>query len=394
MLKNNVLAFCVCLFSFVAVAQSPSTMDALQQIEQNNATLKAFSSFLESKKLSQKASNNLPDPQVGAYYLPFGDHVAGDYTEFQITQSFEFPTVYSTRGNLIEMLEAQSALEYQLKRQEVLLPAVNLLNELIFSAKKEKVEQVRVLQSKKLFDQTNELFELEQAGILELNKAKIAWIQEQFKLDILDADRKKIMLQLQNLNGGTELEFFQKDYSGSLTIADPESLWQEKMQVDPELKVLLEQEKVAQQRIKLSKSKSLPNLTAGYNYQGVSGANYSGVYGGVSIPLWRSRNTVKAAEANYDYQKSFTQVQTDEMRTAFLGEYEVYQAMLNKYQEYQSTLQSLGSEALLLQAFELGELSFMQYYLELQFYQQAIDSMLDMEKQLNQTKAELLKHQL
>jgi len=394
MLKNNVLAFCVCLFSFVAVAQSPSTMDALQQIEQNNATLKAFSSFLESRKLAQKALNNLPDPQAGAYYLPFGNHASGNYTEFQITQSFEFPTVYSARGNLIDMQEAQSALEYQLKRQEVLLPAVKLLNELIFLAKKEKVEQVRVLHSKKLFDQTNELFELEQAGILELNKAKIAWIQEQFKLDILDADRKKIMLQLQNLNGGTELEFAQNDYLGSLIIDDPESLWQEKMQVDPELKVLLEQENVAQQRIKLSKSKSLPNLTAGYNYQGVSGANYSGVYGGISIPLWSSRNTVKAAEANYDYQKSFTQVQTDVMRTAFLGEYEVYQAMLNKYQEYQSTLQSLGSEALLLQAFELGELSFMQYYLELQFYQQAIDSMLEMEKQLNQTKAELLKHQL
>ncbi|MBI0398078.1 TolC family protein [Cyclobacterium marinum] len=394
MLKNNVLAFCVCLFSFVAAAQSPSTRDALQQIEQNNATLKAFSSFLESKKLSQKASNNLPDPQAGAYYLPFGNHTSGDYTEFQVTQSFEFPTVYSSRGNLIEMQEAQNAMEYQLKRQEVLLPAATLLNELIFLAKKEKVEQVRVMQSKKLFEQIQKLFELQQASVLELNKAKIAWIQEQFKLDILDADRKKIMLHLQNLNGGKELVFSQSDYLGSLIIDDPEGLWLEKIQRDPELRILGEQENVAQQLIKLSKNKLLPNITAGYNYQGLSGSNYSGVYGGVSIPLWSSRNTVKAAEANYDYQKSFTQVQTDVMRTAFLGEYEVYQVMLKKYQEYQSTLQSLGSEALLLKAFELGELSFMQYYLELQFYQQAFDSMLDMEKQLNQSKTELLKHQL
>lgn len=394
MLKNNILAFCVGLFSFVSVAQSPDTMDALQQIERNNATLKAFSSFLESKKLSQKTSNNLPDPQAGAYYLPFGNHSSGDYTEFQVTQSFEFPTVYSSRRNLIDMQEAQNATEYQLKRQEVLLPAIKLLNELIYLAKKEKVEQVRVEQSKKLFEQTKELFELEQAGVLELNKAKIAWIQEQFKLDILDADRIKIMLQLQNLNGGKELEFSQNDYLTSLIIDDHESLWQEKIQRDPELKVLLEKEKVAHQRIKLSKNKSLPNLTAGYNYQGVSGSTYSGVYGGVSIPLWSSRNTVKAAEANYDYQKSFTQVKTDVMNTEFLGEYEVYQVKLKKYQEYQSTLQSLGSEALLLQAFELGELSFLQYYLELQFYQQAFDSMLDMEKQLNQSKAELLKHQL
>lgn len=394
MLKNSVLAFCVCLFSFVAVAQSPSTMDALQQIEQNNATLKAFSSFLESKKLTQKALNNLPDPQAGAYYLPFGNHTSGDYTEFQVTQSFEFPTVYSTRGTLIDMQEAQNAMEYQLKRQEVLLPALKLLNELIFLTKREQVEQVRVLQAKKIFDQTNELFELEQVGILELNKAKIAWIQEQFKLDILGSDRKKIMIDLKNMNGGIELDFAPNDYVGSLIVDDPESLWQEKMQVDPKLNILLEQEKVAQQQIKLSKNKSLPNLTVGYNYQGVSGSTYSGIYGGVSIPLWSSRNTVKAAEANYDYQKSFTQVKTDVLHTEFLGEYEVYQVLLKKYQEYQSTLQSLGSEELLLQAFELGELSFMQYYIELQFYQKALDSMLEMENQLVQSKAELLKHQL
>tara|TARA_R110001599_G_scaffold221395_2_gene419955 strand:+ start:56525 stop:57709 length:1185 start_codon:yes stop_codon:yes gene_type:complete len=394
MLKNNVLAFCVCLFSFVAAAQSPSTMDALQQIEQNNATLKAFSSFLESKKLSQKASNNLPDPQADAYYLPFGNHTSGDYTEFQVTQSFEFPTVYSSRGNLIEMQEAQNAMEYQLKRQEVLLPAVKLLNELIFFAKKQKVEQVRVMQSKKLFEQINQLFEIEQAGVLELNKAKISWIQEQFKLDIIGSDLKKIMIQLKNMNGGKELDFAPNDYVGSLIVDDPENLWQEKMQVDPELKILLDQEKVAKQQIKLSKNKSLPNLTAGYNYQGVSGSTYSGIYGGVSIPLWSSRNTVKAAEAKYDYQKSFTQVKTDVMHTEFLGEYEVYQVLLKKYQEYQSTLQSLGSEELLLQAFELGELSFIQYYIELQFYQKALDSMLEMENKLVQSKAELLKHQL
>lgn len=292
------------------------------------------------------------------------------------------------------MQEAQNAMEYQLKRQDVLLPALKLLNDLIFLNKKEEIEKVRVLQSKKIFDQTNELFEQEQVGVLDLNKAKIAWIQEQFKLDIIGSDLKKIMIQLKNMNGGKELDFAPNDYVGSLIVDDPENLWQEKMQVDPELKILLDQEKVAKQQIKLSKNKSLPNLTAGYNYQGVSGSTYSGIYGGVSIPLWSSRNTVKAAEAKYDYQKSFTQVKTDVMHTEFLGEYEVYQVLLKKYQEYQSTLQSLGSEELLLQAFELGELSFIQYYIELQFYQKALDSMLEMENKLVQSKAELLKHQL
>lgn len=36
----------------------------------------------------------------------------------------------------------------------------------------------------------------------------------------------------------------------------------------------------------------------------------------------------------------------------------------------------------------------MEYYVELQFYRQAADTMLDIEKQLNLLKAELQKHQL
>jgi hypothetical protein len=57
-------------------------------------------------------------------------------------------------------------------------------------------------------------------------------------------------------------------------------------------------------------------------------------------------------------------------------------------------MKSLDSESLLLKAFTLGELSFMEYYLELQFYRIALDKMLQMEKELKMLQAELLKHQL
>ncbi|HNP07288.1 MAG TPA: TolC family protein [Cyclobacteriaceae bacterium] len=394
MFKKTVFAFSVCLLSFAANAQTDEVTSVLLEIEQNNESLKAYTSLKESMQLELKSGNNLPDPQAGAYYLPFGNHASGDYSEFQVTQSLEFPTVYGVRNNLIEKQKLQMELEYELKRQEVLLPAKMHCIQLIHLNKRRVVEQLRVTQAKRIFDQVQELFKTEQVGILEVHKAKIAWMQEQFKVAQVDSDRKNIGLLLQNLNGGKEIVFNQTDYTEDLKLGAMDSIWQVRQSTDPEIKILTQQDEVARQQIKLSKSKSLPNLTAGFNYQGVSGSNYSGVYGGLSIPLWNNRNKVKAAEARYQYQQSHSSAQSLAAYASFQNQYNEYQILFDKFNEYESTLEGLNSDSLLLEAYELGEIGFMAYYTELQFYRQAVDTMLEMEKQLNQIKIEILKHQL
>jgi hypothetical protein len=138
----------------------------------------------------------------------------------------------------------------------------------------------------------------------------------------------------------------------------------------------------------------LPNLAVGYNHQGEGNNNYSGFYGGISIPLWDSKNKIKAAVTNYYYQQSFTELKTAKLYTQFQGMCSRYELMLVKYKEYQATLGSLNSEELLIKAYMLGEYSFMNYYVELQFYRNAFDKMLQMEKELQLLQAHLLKHQL
>ncbi|MEQ9007794.1 MAG: hypothetical protein RLP12_07915 [Ekhidna sp.] len=111
MYKKIVFALCGCFLSFGLIAQSTSIESILREVEQNNQELKALSQYAESRALELKSGNNLPDPQLGAYYLPFGEHSTGDYSEFQVSQSFEFPTVYSTRRNLIDKQTDQLQLD-------------------------------------------------------------------------------------------------------------------------------------------------------------------------------------------------------------------------------------------------------------------------------------------
>ena len=275
-----------------------------------------------------------------------------------------------------------------------MLEAKTVLIELAFLQKKKAIETERRTQSKQVFDQIQELYDKEQVGILDLNKAKIAWIQEQFGVEQIESEIQIVLSKLKTLNGGKAIDGFTLGIDLSTEVAAVETLWQEKLSNDPSLQGLNAAETASLQKVKLEKNKVLPNVALGYNYQGVSGSNYSGFYGGLSIPLWNSKNKVKAAEADYEYQQSNTQVITASLYAQFQELYNRYELMRKKYSEYLTTMGNLNSEQLLFKAYMLGEYSYMDYYVELQFYRNALDRMLQMEKEIQMLQAQLLKHQL
>ncbi len=394
MYKHIVSAICGCLCFVGGFAQTDTTGELLDGIAQNNAELKAYRAFIESRQLENKSGNNLPDPQLSAFYLPYGDNSGAEYTEYQISQSFEFPTVYAARGKWNDLQGQELESGYTKLRQEVLLKANKLLVDVSTLQKQKELERTRREQGKQVYDQIQELYKKEQVGILDLNKAKIAWIQEQFVAEQVETEIQNTKLLLQKLNGGKPIDLNTIGLQEDIEIESLETLWQTKMVQDPELQQLGIIESVSLQKIKLERNKVLPDLTAGYNYQGVSGNNFSGFYGGVSIPLWNSKNKVKAAKTAYEYRQSQTEAVTATLYASFREQYNRYRLLLKKYREYQTTMESLDSESLLFTAFKLGELSFMDYYVELKFYRDALDEMLQMENELYQLKAEILKHRL
>ena len=392
--KQIVFAICGCLFFMNSFSQTNSLTELLNEIEQNNIALKGYQSFMDSHQLENKSQNNLPDPELSGYYLPFGDNTNDTYTEIQLSQSFEFPTVYAARGKWNDLKLQQLQTAYTKKRQEVLLNAKRNLIALVFLQKQKAIEIERRAQSKQVFDQIQELFDKDQVGILDLNKAKIAWLQEQFVVEQLENDIQTLRAKLKALNGDQSIERLSSPLVLPIEIGTIETIWQEKLAKDPSLKVLKMNEDASFQKVKLEKNKVLPDLTLGYNYQGDKSSNYSGFYGGISIPLWNSKHKVKAAQANYKYQQSTRQVMTTSLYVQFQESYNRYQLMLGKYHEYQQTITGLNSEALLFKAYSLGAYSFMEYYVELQFYRNASDKMLQMEKELQLLQAQLLRHQL
>ena len=382
-------------FLFLGLQAQVSNIEGiLEEIEKNNSELKSIAHYYESKKLLLKSGNNLPDPQIGGYFLPFGEYTGDAYTEFQISQSFDFPTVYSARNKMIKQNGLSLDIEYRKKRQDILLQAHQHCIALIIINKRVEIEKKRATDSKKVYQHNEALFEKKQVGTLDLNKAKIAWLQGRFKLEQLEKERSNSILVLKTLNGGKPIDFSVTDFNDVPIALEKDSLWKAKLSSDPRHEQFQQQRLIAEQQLKLSKSYALPKITAGYNYQGNAAENYSGLYAGISIPLWSNRNKVNAAKSNLEFRETSINFKTEIAYSEFEKQFQKYEVLLSEFTEYKKTLNALNSEELLFKAYDLGEISFLEYYLELQFYRTAVDSFLDIEKRLFQVQAQLLKHQL
>ncbi|MCB0703573.1 MAG: TolC family protein [Ignavibacteriae bacterium] len=385
---------CLCLIVSGLMGQSNDIINKVQLFEKNNIELKSLLKDIKSKEYSLSSTNNYNDPELESYYLPYGNNSVGDYLELQLSQSFEFPLVYSSRNILLDVKHDELSMLYKVRRQEILLHIYNMLLDIIHLNKMIIIENNRQEKAKIILEQSNILFEKEQIGILEFNKSKVKWLQHKFKIQQLEREKQKLISLITSLNGNQELEFVIENLNTNFEIETIEVLWENKIKMDPTFKILLLKENIAQAELNLNRNSWFPDLKIGANYQGFSGNSNYGFYGGISIPLWNNSNNVESSEYKLEYNKMNTLVQTQKEQVSYMNNYNYYISVLKEYDEYRNTLGNINSSELLFKAYSSGELSFNEYYLELEFYHNAQNKMLEMENELNHFKAELLKHQL
>jgi cobalt-zinc-cadmium efflux system outer membrane protein len=394
MFKNKVIVLTFWLAAISAYSQEFDFNQFLQTIEQNNSQLKALRSAQETDLLRQKGLNQLSPLSISGYYLPFGDHLSGDYWEYEISQTFDFPSVYIARSQWAKRYQEKLSLDYKVERQNLLLEAEHLVIHWIYLQKLQTHVFERVEQSKVVYGQLQSLFKEGEEGILALNKAKVIWMGEQFKLSKLQNEQRDIVQSIKSLNGGLNLSLDAQEYPNVLVSLPADSLWQLCLEQDPELINSAKEIELALAGMRLARQKILPNITAGYNYQGIAGSDYSGFYAGLSLPLWQSKTKIKEAQAQLQYSEYNQDVLLREQEARFKQKLLTYELMLLQYKGYQDAIMGLQSELLIYNSYKEGDLSFIEYYSEISFFREAEHEFFEMEKDLQLLMADLLKHRL
>jgi len=144
----------------------------------------------------------------------------------------------------------------------------------------------------------------------------------------------------------------------------------------------------------VSKALKLPRMEVGYHYQGILGQTYNGMHAGVAIPLWERRHTVEAQQAailvastSLDGHHSAHIYKTRSLYQQFLS-------LQASRAELDTLVNGLDAEQLLTKALNYGEISVITFLMELGYYDDAHDQLLEMEYKQQGLVSELLQHRL
>lgn len=387
--------FIVLISLFISVSFAEEDWSKLySDIEENNLELQSLKQRFKAEILDLKSENQFDNIQVdGLYLLPMQES-GTKYTEFQISQEVDFPLLYQVRKEHRLLIEKKLSQVYESKRKDILWEAEQHLIQLVYLHKKIDIEKERNYRAKQNVLHFEQLWELGSIDKLSLNKAKLVWLHEQFLLEELTVEREHLMVMLQELQGGKELEFSPLEYASEIILPTLDSIWTSKKEEDVHLQILAENVIIAKQELRVSKLERYPNMRLGYNVQGVSENRSSGLYFGMEIPFWRSRDTILVSTFKLK-QEELLEAEILLHEELFLDvHYGDHQMLAEKYDEYLRILDQLVGEELLDESLRQGDLSFVEYYQELSFYREAIDHVLEMEWKLQESKSELLKHQL
>ena len=388
MRKNIYILFALSCVLFRVQAQD-SFQEVLSQIESNNTTLKALQEQTKADKIGNKTTLNLANPEVEVGYLwgsPSGEGVRKD---FNVSQSFDFPTAYGYRSQVVTGMNVQADLAYRQQAKEIVLQARVFCVELVYQTKRYTELKERVKLAKELSEAYQTRFDKGDINIIEYNKTKLNLLNSEKAMQITEVEMTTLRAELQRLNGGEPLLGLVSNYSSySLPLSFDQWFNQAKMN-NPALESATKEIDISRKQEKLTKALNLPKITAGYMSERLLGTTHQGITLGISIPLWEGRNTLKHQKA----QTIALEVQQKDSELQFYNtlknEYSRASTLLCLLGDYDEILNTSNNQSLLKKAFEKGQLSLINYLLELSTYYEAIDQYQEKEKEYQLALAQL-----
>jgi outer membrane protein, heavy metal efflux system len=378
----------------IKVNGQTSIDSVLANIARNNKTIIANTKYWEAKTLEYQTGLTPYNPKVDYDYLIGTPSNAGNQTDFAITQSFDFPTVYARKKSLSNEQMKQAEFQLNANRQEILLEAKLSCIELIYRNKLQSELTIRKQNTEKWLTAFQRSLEKGQGNIMDVNKAKLQLIEINAAFQDNLSISNQLNQKLTELNGGIPIQLSDTTYSSIDLVPDFESLEQEIESKDPVRKYLEQEKVIGQNEVALSKSLNLPKIETGYHYQAILGQRFNGVHFGLTIPLWENRNKVKTQKAELILNEANLQDHINEHYYDIKQKYERMTNLKITLDEYQTLFTSLNNVELLDKSLSLGQISTIEYFMEMTYYYEALKNYLKTEMEFNKVVAELYKYQL
>lgn len=359
-MKRLYIIIGIAITAFSANAQN-TVEEILSLVEQNNTALRAASDRTEVAKEEAMIETSLEDPSFGFDYLWGKPEMIGKRKDVNINQTFDLATVFGYRKRLAKSRKEQLDLELHQQRVETRLEAINLLVQLTYCNKVLEIYNERLMQEQQLAKSYEKRLVAGDANKLEANRARLSLADVEAEAAKFKTERDILLLQLQTLCGGVEVNYSGSDY---LVFNTDDSMSLRAVQEAQNAQHQL----VAENDLRATKAQSMPSITAGYMAELTDDEKWRGVTLGVSIPLWNNRHNVKRAKLQVQSARSEAEdvaYQLEQITAAQRLRTERYGEIAQKMQQ---KLANASSTALLRKALDEGEISLVEYTIEVSDY--------------------------
>lgn len=388
----------LCIASLLAIAgmqaQERSIDQVLRNIETNNKELQANARLISSQKMEARTDNNLPDPTLSYAHLWGSKDKSETIGELVVSQSFDFPSLYASRAKLNRLKTNSIDGQASVFRQNVLLQAKEICLDIIMLRQQKHILQERLRNAEELCAMYKKRLQTGDANILETNKINLELLNVKTEANLNETALRNKLEELNTLNGNIPVVFEADDYPSVAFPSDYQVLKTEVLSADPTLQALASESAVARQQIGINKQGWLPKLELGYRRNTESGTPFNGIVVGFSIPIFENRSKVKIAKAqsmNTDYLKENATLQAESQVAQLYREAKTLRSSMD---EYEKTFQAQQDLALLKQALTGGQISMIEYFVEVSVVYQSKQNYLQLENQYQKAMAKIYKNQL
>jgi cobalt-zinc-cadmium resistance protein CzcA len=277
-----------------------------------------------------------------------------------ITQSFEFPTVYTAQGKMLKQETLLAEKQQLVARNEI----TKSVSEAYFNLCSTQ-QIVQLLQRQDsiyngFIDRAAVRFNAGETNRLELLNAQSRFSENRLQLSKAKADLANSQLVLQRLLNTSEI----------ITPTDARAVetWRAaSLQDNPLLDFYTQQHNVAKAQVSVEKNKLLPDIFGGYSF---NDTRLPGFQIGVSVPLFfgANRAKIKAAQIRNEQIGIERRQAEQSLQSAYSVQYNEYLKAKESlsYYETAGTAQADEISQTAQTAYHLGEIGYMEYIQNLQ----------------------------
>ena len=124
------------------------------------------------------------------------------------------------------------------------------------------------------------------------------------------------------------------------------------------------------------------------------GERFNGFLVGISIPLFSNRNNVKQAKAQALYTDLYMESTTTTVESELHQLYNQSVALKTSMDEYNTVLKSQNSLALLNKAIQTGQISMIEYFVDVTTFYQSMQNYMQLQNEYQKVMAQLYKYKL